>query len=108
MPYVVTVGCVDVMDRSCMQECPVDCIYEGGRMAYVNPTECIDCGACGEVCPHDAIKSEHDLKPDELLFRDINAEFFEEIGDPGGATDVDVRDRDVPRVRDLAPRREDG
>ena len=42
MPYVIAAACIDVMDRSCMDECPVDCIYEGDRKLYVNPFECID------------------------------------------------------------------
>ncbi len=46
MPYVITEACIDLMDRSCVRECPVDCIYEGERQLYVNPLECIDCGAC--------------------------------------------------------------
>ena len=32
MLYVIAAACIDVMDRSCMEECPVDCIYEGGRL----------------------------------------------------------------------------
>jgi NAD-dependent dihydropyrimidine dehydrogenase PreA subunit len=31
MPFVIAAGCIDVMDRSCLEECPVDCIYEGDR-----------------------------------------------------------------------------
>jgi hypothetical protein len=27
----------DVKDRSCIEECPVDCIYEGDRMLEVAP-----------------------------------------------------------------------
>jgi NAD-dependent dihydropyrimidine dehydrogenase PreA subunit len=27
MTYVVTSACIDVKDRSCIAECPVDCIY---------------------------------------------------------------------------------
>ncbi|REX62463.1 ferredoxin family protein, partial [Mycobacterium tuberculosis] len=37
MTYVIGSECVDVMDKSCVQECPVDCIYEGARMLYINP-----------------------------------------------------------------------
>ena len=29
MPYVVAQPCVDVKDKACVDECPVDCIYEG-------------------------------------------------------------------------------
>lgn len=55
MPYVITTRCVDLKDRACVRECPVDCIYEGARALYINPEECIDCGACAPVCPNDAV-----------------------------------------------------
>ncbi|MDQ3113626.1 MAG: ferredoxin, partial [Actinomycetota bacterium] len=29
MTYVIAEPCVDVLDKSCIEECPVDCIYEG-------------------------------------------------------------------------------
>ena len=51
MPYVVAQPCVDVKDKACVDECPVDCIYEGSRSLYINPNECVDCGACEPVCP---------------------------------------------------------
>ena len=38
MTYVIGAACADVMDKSCVQECPVDCIYEGARSLYINPT----------------------------------------------------------------------
>ena len=55
MTYVITGSCIDVLDKTCVKECPVDCIYEGVRSMYINPEECIDCGACEPVCPSDAI-----------------------------------------------------
>jgi NAD-dependent dihydropyrimidine dehydrogenase PreA subunit len=58
MAYFVAADCLDVLDRSCIEECPVDCIYEGGRKMYINPSECIDCGACEPVCPVTAISSD--------------------------------------------------
>ena len=64
MPYVVAQPCVDVKDKACVDECPVDCIYEGSRSLYINPNECVDCGACEPVCPTEAIFYEDDL-PDE-------------------------------------------
>src|ERR1041384_4546860 len=45
MPYVIAEPCVNVKDRSCVDVCPVDCIYEGPDMLYIHPDECIDCGA---------------------------------------------------------------
>ncbi len=62
MPYVVAQPCVDVKDKACVDECPVDCIYEGSRSLYINPNECVNCGACEPVCPTEAIFYEDDLQ----------------------------------------------
>ena len=61
MTYIITQPCVDVLDKACIEECPVDCIYEGERMLYIHPDECVDCGACEPVCPVEAIYYEDDL-----------------------------------------------
>ena len=63
--YVIGSACVDVMDKSCVQECPADCIYEGARSLYINPDECVDCGACKIACRLDAIEYETDLSDDQ-------------------------------------------
>ncbi len=55
MTYVIAQPCVDVQDKACVDECPVDCIYEGPRKMYIQPDECVDCGACAPVCPVEAI-----------------------------------------------------
>ena len=60
MTYVIAQPCVDVKDKACVDECPVDCIYEGKRMLYIHPDECVDCGACEPVCPVEAIFYEDD------------------------------------------------
>jgi NAD-dependent dihydropyrimidine dehydrogenase PreA subunit len=59
--YVIAEPCVDLLDKACIEECPVDCIYEGGRMLYIHPDECVDCGACEPVCPVEAIYYEDDV-----------------------------------------------
>lgn len=73
MTYVITEPCVDVRDRSCVDACPVDCIYEvqdtqlqhgdeGYRnMLYIHPEECIDCGVCEPECPVEAIYHEQEV-----------------------------------------------
>src|SRR5436309_1681746 len=61
MTYTICEPCIDVKDRACVDECPVDCIYEGGRMLYIHPDECVDCGACEPVCPVPAIFYEDDV-----------------------------------------------
>ncbi|MEI6045003.1 MAG: ferredoxin family protein [Chloroflexota bacterium] len=67
MAYVITEPCVDVKDKSCVNVCPVDCIYEDGkdaRVLYIHPDECIDCGACEPECPVNAIFAEEEV-PDK-------------------------------------------
>ena len=60
MPYIIAEPCINVKDRSCVDVCPVDCIYEGEDMLYIHPDECIDCGACEPECPVTAIFPEED------------------------------------------------
>lgn len=38
MTYVIGKPCVDVMDRACVEEHPVDCIYEDGNDAFFSET----------------------------------------------------------------------
>ncbi len=47
MTYVIAQPCIDVVDRACVDECPVDCIYEGARALYIHPDECVDCESIG-------------------------------------------------------------
>lgn len=93
MPYVITDACLDIMDRTCVDQCPVDCILQGERMLYINPDDCIDCGACEPVCPQGAIHLEAAI-PDLLAeYSRINAEFYSssEYGPAGeGGRDVGV------------------
>ena len=66
MPWTITRLCRDCLDTGCVSVCPVDCIYEYvGQDApnfpnqlYINPDECIDCGACEPECPWQAIFEE--------------------------------------------------
>ncbi len=74
MAYIISEPCIDVKDASCVDVCPVDCIYEGERMYYINPDECIDCAACEPVCPVAAIFSEDALPADQARFIEINKE----------------------------------
>ena len=84
MTYVITLPCVDLKDKTCIEECPVDCIYEGERMLYIHPDECVDCGACEPVCPVDAIFYEDDLSEADAPFTDLAKELFAGFGSPGG------------------------
>ena len=111
MTYVIGKACVDVMDKSCVQECPVDCIYEGARALYINPDECVDCGACKLICRVGAIYDESDLTDDQQRHLADNAAFFGEIlpgrdgplGSPGGAAKLGRVGVDTPLVAALPP-----
>ena len=106
MTYVIALPCVDVKDRACVDECPVDCIYEGNRMLYINPEECVDCGACEPVCPVEAIYYEDDVPPEYTAYTEANASFFDKLGTPGGAAKLGVIDYDHPLVAGLPPQGE--
>ena len=80
MTYTICEPCIDVKDRACVDECPVDCIYEGGRMLYIQPDECVDCGACEPACPVTAIFYEDDVPGEWKQFTPVNAEFFNDVG----------------------------
>jgi NAD-dependent dihydropyrimidine dehydrogenase PreA subunit len=94
VPYVIAEPCIDIMDRSCMQECPVDCIYEGARKLYIHPVECIECGACEPMCPVEAIGQDQAVEPGHEPFVEDNARFFAlplpgraaALGSPGSST----------------------
>jgi len=79
MSYIIGNKCVGVCDTGCVTVCPVDCIngpidikgmgkevesmteeQKQGLQLYINPEECIDCGACVPECPVDAIYEDED------------------------------------------------
>ena len=103
MPYVVAQPCVDVKDKACVDECPVDCIYEGSRSLYINPYECVDCGACEPVCPTEAIFYEDDLPDEWAWYKDAAVSFFAEVGDMGGASAAGPIGKDPEQVAALPP-----
>jgi ferredoxin len=78
MAYVIAEPCVNTKDTACVDACPVDCIhprkdepdFEHQEMLYIEPDECIDCGACVPVCPVSAIFVLDDLPADWAEFFD--------------------------------------
>ncbi len=80
MTYVIGEPCVDIRDKACVDECPVDCIYEGERMLYIHPDECVDCAACEPVCPVEAIIYVDDATDDWQPYVAANADFFRRVG----------------------------
>ncbi len=88
MTYIIAEPCIDLLDRGCVDVCPVDCIYEGPDQLYIHPDECIDCGACEPECPVTAIFVEEDVPSEWASYTKKNYAYFE-----GG------EDREVARGR---------
>jgi NAD-dependent dihydropyrimidine dehydrogenase PreA subunit len=92
MIYVIAEPCHGTCDTSCVDVCPVDCIHgplpleeirkmkSGGNemklMLYIDPEECISCGACEPECPVDAIFEDEELPAKWSNYAALNADFF--------------------------------
>jgi ferredoxin len=49
-------------------------------MLYIDPVECIDCGACVPECPVEAIFPDDEVPEEWEHYLEINAEWYEETG----------------------------
>ena len=84
MTFVITEPCIGTKDTACVDVCPVDCIhptkedpeFENSEMLFVDPAECIDCGACEPACPVEAIFEEDAVPDDQKKYIQINADYF--------------------------------
>lgn len=97
MPYIIAEPCVGECDTACVDVCPVDCIHgpvvkDGrgeevadmkasgesldGKQLFIDPEECIDCGACEPECPVEAIFEESEVPSKWESFIKVNADFF--------------------------------
>ena len=84
MTYVITEACIGVKDASCTEVCPVDCIhptkdeegFDTAEQLYINPDECIDCGACESVCPVSAIFADSEVPEKWHGYILKNADYF--------------------------------
>ncbi|MBM4411704.1 MAG: 4Fe-4S dicluster domain-containing protein, partial [Chloroflexi bacterium] len=79
MAFVITEPCIGTQDQACVSVCPVDCIhFEEGKdsLLYINPAECIDCGACQPACPVSAIFPEAEVPAEQQRFIEINSLWY--------------------------------
>jgi NAD-dependent dihydropyrimidine dehydrogenase PreA subunit len=87
MAYVIAEPCIGVKDTACVDVCPVDCIhprkdeageagFAGASQLYINPEECIDCGACVPVCPVAAIFTLEELPEEWCHFASVNVDWY--------------------------------
>lgn len=82
MAFAITQNCCN--DASCLSVCPVNCIHptpdepDFGKteLLYIDPRSCIDCGACADACPVDAITRVSRLTEDQAVYADINADYY--------------------------------
>ena len=75
-------------------------------MLYIQPDECVDCGACEPVCPVEAINYEDDVPASWKEYKDVNTGFFVELGSPGGASKVGATGKDHATISALPPKSE--
>lgn len=85
MTFVVCEPCIGTKDTACVDACPVDCIhprkdeddFEEETQLYIDPVECIDCGACVPECPVEAIFPEDEVPEQWLDYTAVNADWFQ-------------------------------
>ena len=65
---------------------------EGETQLYIDPNVCIDCAACVDVCPVEAIFMQSDVPNQWESFIDINSKFFETFVYPEKEGDRDGAD----------------
>ena len=73
MTFIVTSNCQRCRFTDCVAVCPVECFHGDQEMLYIDPDECIDCGACVPECPVEAIYDESELPDDQAKWLEINA-----------------------------------
>ena len=78
MTHIIAEPCIGTKDTSCVDVCPVDCIHttDEAEIYYIDPDECIDCGACEPVCPVTAIFPDFDVPEEWANWTKVNADFF--------------------------------
>jgi NAD-dependent dihydropyrimidine dehydrogenase PreA subunit len=84
MTYIIAEPCIGTKDTACVDVCPVDCIhpkkdeadFEGVDQLYIDPDECIDCGACVPACPVAAIFTQEDLPEKWASYTEKNAKWY--------------------------------
>jgi ferredoxin len=74
MAHVVTQPCFGYKYTDCVVVCPCECFHEGEQMLYIDPEECIDCGACTPECPVEAIFLDDNVSIQWRDFIALNAE----------------------------------
>jgi NAD-dependent dihydropyrimidine dehydrogenase PreA subunit len=83
MAFVIVEGCTK--DEKCIEVCPVDCIhprsdetkFEETNQLFIDPINCIDCGACVPVCPTSSIYAESDVPENFAEYTTANGDYYQ-------------------------------
>jgi ferredoxin len=83
MAFIIVDTCTK--DEKCIEVCPVDCIhprkdeaqYAEATQLFIDPVNCIDCGACVPVCEASAIFAEAELPENFAAFTAKNAQYYQ-------------------------------
>ena len=92
MAHVVTEPCVGCKYTDCVVVCPMECFYGDDRQLYIDPEDCIDCGACIPECPVGAIFQEADVPAQWASYVQLNADRVRDLT-PAGARVTERRGR---------------
>jgi len=74
MAHVVTQPCRGCKYTDCVVVCPMECFFGDEQQLYIDPTDCIDCGACVTECPVEAIFLDQEVPEKWAGFVQLNAE----------------------------------
>ena len=80
MAHIIAEPCIGTKDTACVEVCPVDCIHgtDEDKQLWINPEECIDCGACEPACPVQAIFPEEEVPEKWKAYIALNYEYFDQ------------------------------
>jgi len=92
--YVVCQPCQDCKYTDCVVVCPTDCFYQDETQLYIDPMECIDCGACVPECPVEAIFRDDEVPARWTSFIELNAERVGHLKNRGGS----ITERHEPKL----------
>ncbi len=84
MAFIICEPCIGTKDTACVDACPVDCIhprsdednFDDEQQLFIDPEECIDCGACVPECPVEAIFPEDEVPDQWHDYIEINYKWF--------------------------------
>ncbi len=88
---VVCAPCQECKYTDCVTVCPMDCFYQDEAMLYIDPLECIDCGACIPECPVNAICTDNEVPAKWHEYIQLNADRVLALK-PGGGNITEKQD----------------